>query len=141
MNQLNGRVALVTGAPSGLGASVAQVFAERGAAMRHTEAMTDDEWNHDLAVNLHGPFHLCHAALPHLLAVGGNIVNVASVAGLGQAYSGGLLRAKARADRTHARPGARVHRSTTAGQCGMPGWDAHSAGERIHRARGAPTSV
>jgi NAD(P)-dependent dehydrogenase (short-subunit alcohol dehydrogenase family) len=57
--------------------------------------MTDDDWNHDLAVNLHGPYHLCQAALPQLLEVGGNIVNVASIAGLeGQAYSAGYCAAK-----------------------------------------------
>lgn len=154
MSQLSGKVAFVTGASSGLGAAVAQLFGERGATvfgiardtdrlaqvfaavpgghhasvdladaeackravaqcvaefgrldvlvnvagahtMRNTETMTDDEWDHDLAVNLNGPFHLCQTALPHLLAVGGNIVNVASVAGLeGQAYSAGYCAAK-----------------------------------------------
>ena len=39
--------------------------------MRHTVAMTDDDWQYDLAVNLNGPFFLCRAALPHLLEVGG----------------------------------------------------------------------
>ncbi len=63
--------------------------------MRHTPMMTDEDWECDLAVNLHGPFHLCRAALPHLLAVAGNIVNVASIAGLeGQAYSAGYCAAK-----------------------------------------------
>jgi NAD(P)-dependent dehydrogenase (short-subunit alcohol dehydrogenase family) len=36
--------------------------------MRHTPTMTDEEWDKDLAVNLNGPFYLCRAALPHLLA-------------------------------------------------------------------------
>jgi NAD(P)-dependent dehydrogenase (short-subunit alcohol dehydrogenase family) len=63
--------------------------------MRHTPTMSDEEWERDLAVNLHGPFYLCRAALPHLLAVGGNIVNVASIAGVeGEVYSAGYCAAK-----------------------------------------------
>ncbi|WP_185993375.1 SDR family oxidoreductase [Rhodococcus sp. KBS0724] len=63
--------------------------------IRHTADMTDDDWAHDLAVNLNGPFFLSRAALPHLLARGGNIVNVSSIAGLeGQAYSAGYCAAK-----------------------------------------------
>ena len=154
MSMLSGKVALVTGASSGLGAATARVFAERGATvygiargtdrlaevfadvpggrfasvdigsaaacrkavddcvaafgrldvlanvagfhqMRHTTTMTDEEWEQDLAVNLNGPFFLCRAALPHLVASGGNIVNVASVAGVeGEVYSAGYCAAK-----------------------------------------------
>jgi len=54
----------------------------------HAPEMSADDWNQVLAVNLSGPFYLCQAALPHLLETGGNIVNVASNAGLmGQAYT------------------------------------------------------
>jgi len=151
---LNGKVALVTGASSGLGAAVARMFAQRGArvfgiardsvrlesvftevpggefacvditnssacaaavddcvrrfgrldilvnaagfhTMRHTGEVTDDDWAYDLAANLTGPFYLCRAALPHLLETGGNIVNVASVAGVeGEVYSAGYCAAK-----------------------------------------------
>ena len=154
MQNLTGKVALVTGASSGLGAAVAQLLAERGATvfgiardtqrmsevfasvpggafssaditdpqacrdavercvqrfgrldilvnaagfhqMRHTGEVSDDEWSYDLAANLSGPFHLSRAALPHLLQAGGNIVNVASVAGLeGEVYSAGYCAAK-----------------------------------------------
>jgi meso-butanediol dehydrogenase/(S,S)-butanediol dehydrogenase/diacetyl reductase len=63
--------------------------------MRHTADLTDEDWERDLAVNLHGPFYLCRAALPHLLKTGGNIVNVASVAGVeGETYSAGYCAAK-----------------------------------------------
>ena len=54
----------------------------------HSQEMSADEWNLVLAVNLSGPFYVSQAALPHLLETGGNIVNVASNAGLmGQAYT------------------------------------------------------
>ena len=63
--------------------------------MRRTTTMTDDDWQQDLAVNLNGPFFLCRTALPHLLEAGGNIVNVASIAGVeGEVYSAGYCAAK-----------------------------------------------
>lgn len=154
MTDLSGKVALVTGASSGLGAATAQLFARYGASvfgvardegrlaavfadvpggrfastdittaqacaaavqrcveefgrldvlvnvagshqMRHTADVTDEDWAYDLGVNLSGPFYLCRAALPHLLANAGNIVNVASIAGVeGQAYSASYCAAK-----------------------------------------------
>jgi 2-dehydro-3-deoxy-L-rhamnonate dehydrogenase (NAD+) len=43
---------------------------------------TDDDWHKVMAVNLHGPFYLCRAIIPHMRARGyGRIVNIASVAG------------------------------------------------------------
>ncbi len=52
------------------------------------EDTTPEEWDLILAVNLSGPFFLSQAAMPHLLATEGNIVNIASNAGLmGQAYT------------------------------------------------------
>ncbi|MGI9254397.1 MAG: SDR family oxidoreductase [Thermomicrobiales bacterium] len=45
--------------------------------------MTDEVWDHVLAVNLTGPMKLSRAAIPHMLKAGkGVIVNVASVAGV-----------------------------------------------------------
>jgi NAD(P)-dependent dehydrogenase (short-subunit alcohol dehydrogenase family) len=60
------------------------------------EEIEEAEWQRVLAVNLTGPFNTTKAALPHLLAARGNIVNVASTAGMrGQAYSAHYAASKA----------------------------------------------
>ena len=54
---------------------------------QHTAAVTPEQWNRVLAVNLSGTFFMSQAALPHLLERRGAIVNMASSAGvIGQAY-------------------------------------------------------
>lgn len=45
------------------------------------ETVTEAEWDRVHAVDLKGPFFLIQAALPHLRACGGTVVNVSSVAG------------------------------------------------------------
>lgn len=53
----------------------------------HTLEETPERFSAMFAVNAAGPFHLIRAALPSLLDRGGNIVNLASTAGvIGQAY-------------------------------------------------------
>jgi 3-oxoacyl-[acyl-carrier protein] reductase len=47
------------------------------------EAVTDEDWDTILGVNLKGTFYACRAAMPSLRERGGSIVNVTSVAGLG----------------------------------------------------------
>lgn len=43
---------------------------------------SDSDWHRVMAVNLHGPFYLCRAVIPHMRSRGyGRIVNIASVAG------------------------------------------------------------
>jgi meso-butanediol dehydrogenase / (S,S)-butanediol dehydrogenase / diacetyl reductase len=62
---------------------------------RITTDVTEDEWSRDIALNLGGAFFLSQAAIPHLLESSGNIVNVASVAGvMGEAYSAAYTAAK-----------------------------------------------
>lgn len=48
----------------------------------HTHELRTEDWRRVLAVNLDGTFFFCRAALPHLIASRGNIVNVASTAAL-----------------------------------------------------------
>jgi NAD(P)-dependent dehydrogenase (short-subunit alcohol dehydrogenase family) len=49
---------------------------------------TEEAWDSMLGINVSGVFWCCQAAIPHLIATNGNIVNIASNAGLmGQAYT------------------------------------------------------
>lgn len=62
---------------------------------RITTEVTDEQWAADIALNLSGAFFLSQAAIPHLLETSGNIVNVASVAGvMGEAYSAAYTASK-----------------------------------------------
>ena len=58
------------------------------ANQRHVPEVTEHEWDVMFDVNVKGVFFLSQAALPHVIAREGNIVNIASNAGLmGQAYT------------------------------------------------------
>jgi meso-butanediol dehydrogenase/(S,S)-butanediol dehydrogenase/diacetyl reductase len=62
----------------------------------HFTDIAEETWNRVLAVNLSGVFHLSQAAIPHLLATRGVIVNMASAAALkGQAYTAPYAATKA----------------------------------------------
>lgn len=57
--------------------------------------MPFEDWSRIIGVNLTGSFLMAQAALPHLLEDGGNIVNIASNAGLmGQPYSAAYCASK-----------------------------------------------
>lgn len=61
----------------------------------HSHEVSEQEWNLVLAINLSGPMFLSQAAIPHLLKSEGNIVNIASNAGLmGQAYTAAYCASK-----------------------------------------------
>ena len=58
------------------------------AGANHVTDVTEEQYRRMVAVNMDAPFFFCQAAIPHLLASDGNIVNIASNAGLmGQAYT------------------------------------------------------
>lgn len=58
------------------------------AGANHFVDVTEAQYRRMIAVNMDAPFFFCQAAIPHLLASEGNIVNIASNAGLmGQAYT------------------------------------------------------
>jgi NAD(P)-dependent dehydrogenase (short-subunit alcohol dehydrogenase family) len=50
--------------------------------MSPVAAITPDDWNRVIQINLSGTFYMCQAALPHLVESRGCIVNLASSAGL-----------------------------------------------------------
>jgi meso-butanediol dehydrogenase / (S,S)-butanediol dehydrogenase / diacetyl reductase len=54
---------------------------------QHVTDVTEEQYRQMMAVNADAYFFLAQASIPHLLASGGNIVNIASNAGfMGQAY-------------------------------------------------------
>jgi NAD(P)-dependent dehydrogenase (short-subunit alcohol dehydrogenase family) len=60
----------------------------------HEMRLTD--WDKTLAINLSAPFHLIHAAIPHLLQANGAVVNVTSSAAfIGEAYAAAYCATKA----------------------------------------------
>lgn len=62
----------------------------------NSHEMADEQWDLTMAVNLSAPFFLIRAAIPHLLAVNGAVVNVTSCAGINpQAYSAAYCATKA----------------------------------------------
>lgn len=63
---------------------------------KHFTDLDDADWSRIMAINFHGPVALCKAAVPHLLASRGAIINVASTAALvGQAYNSAYCASKA----------------------------------------------
>jgi NAD(P)-dependent dehydrogenase (short-subunit alcohol dehydrogenase family) len=54
----------------------------------HVLDVTEERYRKMMAVNVDGPFFIAQASIPHLLETGGNLINIASNAGLmGQAYT------------------------------------------------------
>ena len=63
--------------------------------MEHTTELPPEAWQRVIDINLTGTFFCCQASLPALLEGGGNIVNLASTAGLdGQAYNAAYCASK-----------------------------------------------
>ncbi|MFP6626323.1 MAG: SDR family NAD(P)-dependent oxidoreductase [Deltaproteobacteria bacterium] len=61
----------------------------------HCTELSVEQWSRVLAINLSGTFFMSQAAVPHLLDSGGNIVNMASSAGLaGMAYGAAYCASK-----------------------------------------------
>lgn len=64
--------------------------------LANTPEMSLDKWQRTVDVNLRAPFLLCQAAIPHLLAADGAIVNVSSTAAfIGEAYAAAYCASKA----------------------------------------------
>lgn len=92
--------------PDQVNATIAQVVADHGRIdivcnvagilkMGALDQITIEAWQQTLAVNLTGPFLMAKATMPHLVASGGNMVNVGSISGLhGQPYNSAYCASK-----------------------------------------------
>lgn len=61
----------------------------------HATELSQEQWQRVIGVNLSGTFYMSQLAIPHLIESGGNIVNVASTAGLvGVAYAAAYCASK-----------------------------------------------
>ena len=54
--------------------------------LAETPDLAEETWQRLFAVNVTSIFHTCHAAIPHMRAAGGAIINIASISGLGGDY-------------------------------------------------------
>ena len=45
--------------------------------------LSSEDWKSAIDMNLNGTFYVCQAAMPHLIATKGNIINVSSLSGIG----------------------------------------------------------
>ncbi|MBI4515453.1 MAG: SDR family oxidoreductase [Deltaproteobacteria bacterium] len=85
----------VTAAATDLGRPAVLVNCAGIGKFAHSHELPFEEWSRIIAVNLTGSFLMAQAVLPYLLDGGGNIVNIASTAGLmGQPYSAAYCASK-----------------------------------------------
>ncbi len=88
--------AVVEGAADALGGLDVLCNIAGFAKPNHFTDVTESDWQGMLSVNLSAVFYTCQAAMPFLLESAGNIVNMASSAGLvGQAYQSPYCATKA----------------------------------------------
>lgn len=48
----------------------------------HATSISDELWQKIISVNLTGTFYMCREAIPHLIASGGNLVNISSTSAI-----------------------------------------------------------
>src|SRR6185295_10125091 len=87
--------AAVDGAARGLGRPSVLIHCAGIGKFANTHEMPVEEWSRIIGVNLTGTFLMARAVLPYLLDGGGNIVTIASNAGLqGVAYGAAYCASK-----------------------------------------------